>query len=201
MSVGATKVKRVWDFPTRAFHWGLVVTVSVGWYLGEYRSFSTIALHFYFGYAVGLLMVFRLFWGFVGAPASRWRSLSLRPQSIINYARNLKARSPSSCDGHNPLGALAVVTMILALTGLVTTGLFAEDDTMWAEGPLAGWLRSDWTVTVTAYHAHLSRAVLALVLIHVGAVLFYWIWKHENLIKPMITGWKTVRTRSSCSDQ
>ncbi len=201
MSVDITEKKRVWDLPTRAFHWALFATVGVGWYLGEYRSFSTIDLHFYFGYAVGALLVFRVFWGFVGAPASRWRALSLRPKQVLGYARNLTDRRPSSYDGHSPLGGLAVVAMILALGALVSTGLFAEDDTMWAEGPLASWLPSDWTVTVTACHSYLSRTVLVLVLIHVGAVLFYWIWKNENLIKPMITGWKTIRTQPSRSDQ
>ncbi|WP_415402164.1 cytochrome b/b6 domain-containing protein [Tateyamaria sp. SN3-11] len=201
MPTGITEKKRVWDFPTRAFHWALVATVCVGWYLGEYRSFSTIALHFYFGYAVGALLVFRIIWGFMGAPASRWHALSLRPRQVLGYARTLPTRSPSSYDGHNPLGALAVVTMILVLAGLVSTGLFAEDDTMWAEGPFANWLPSDWTVTVTAYHSYFSRAVLVLVLIHVAAVLFYWIWKNENLIKPMITGWKSVRTSSSTPNQ
>jgi len=127
--------RRVWDVPTRLFHWALVGTVVTGLYLGEYRDFSTINLHFYFGYATGGLLAFRLLWGFIGSKPSRLSALFPSPRRLFSYLSTVRKRQPSGVAGHNPLGALSVLAMIAALAVQVTTGLFAEDDGLFAEGP------------------------------------------------------------------
>jgi cytochrome b len=185
--------RKVWDVPTRLFHWALVGTVLTGLYLGEYRSFSTIQLHFYFGYATGALILFRLLWGIVGPAPIRLSALFPSPRALFAYLRNLFARRPSGVAGHNPLGALSVLAMLVALSTQVITGLGAEDDGLFSAGPLAEYLSSSMVLKMTAIHHYSSRAVMALIVIHLAAILFYRLWKREDLVTAMGTGWKTVR--------
>jgi len=189
------ELRRIWDLPTRLFHWALVVTVVVGWYLGEYRDFSTIDLHFYFGYTTGGLLVFRLLWGLVGPSHARLSALIPGPKHLFAYSRGLLRRQPSGVAGHNPIGALSVLMMLIALIVQVATGLIAEDDGLFAQGPLREYVSSSTSLTANAIHYWNSRLLLALVGLHVTAILFYLIWKHENLIKPMISGWKSVKRK------
>jgi len=146
-----TAKRKVWDVPTRLFHWALVGTVLTGLYLGEYRSFTTIQLHFYFGYATGGLIAFRLLWGVIGPRPVRLSGLFPSPRALWAYGRNLFVRRPSGVAGHNPVGALSVLAI------------------------------------------YSSRVVMGLIVLHLAAILFYRLWKRENLVTAMITGWKTVR--------
>ncbi len=185
--------RKVWDVPTRLFHWALVGTVLTGLYLGEYRGFSTIQLHFYFGYATGALIAFRLLWGIIGPAPVRLSALFPSPKAILAYLRTIFTRRPCGVAGHNPIGALSVLAMLAALSTQVITGLCAEDDGLFAEGPLAQYLDSATVLKMTAIHHYSSRVVMALIVLHLAAILFYRIWKHENLVTAMITGWKTVK--------
>ncbi len=185
--------KRVWDIPTRLFHWALVMTVITGLYLGEFREFSTIELHFYAGYATAALLAFRILWGFTGSKPSRIRALFPSPKRFFKYTATLRKRHPSGIAGHNPLGALSVLAMITALLFQVITGLFSEDDGLFSEGPLAGYAGGSTVLTMTSLHHTGSRVIMALIGIHILAILFYLLWKRENLIKPMLTGIKLIR--------
>jgi len=187
--------RRVWDIPTRLFHWALVGTVLTGLYLGEYRSFSTINLHFYFGYATAALLTFRILWGFIGPQPSRLKSLFPSPKNLFTYLGKIGQRRPSGVSGHNPLGGLSVLAIILALVVQVVTGLFAEDDGLFAEGPFSEYISDSTVLTMNSIHYMTSRVILALIAVHIVAILFYLIWKRENLIKPMISGWKWVKRR------
>jgi len=189
--------RRIWDVPTRLFHWALVGTVLTGLYLGEYRDFSTIQLHFYFGYATGGLLVFRLLWGIIGPAHARLGALFPSPRALVAYLRTLFARRPSGTPGHNPVGALSVLAMLAALSVQVVTGLCSEDDGLFSEGPLAAYLNGSTVLTMTAVHYWSSRVVMALIVLHLAAILFYRLWKREDLVTAMITGWKTVRRDKS----
>jgi len=188
-----TEKRKVWDVPTRLFHWALVGTVLTGLYLGEYRGFSTIQLHFYFGYATGGLLVFRVLWGLFGPAPARLGRLFPSPRALIGYVRHLFDRRPSAVAGHNPVGALSVLAMLAALSVQVVTGLCAEDDGLFSQGPLAEYLDAATVLKMTALHHTSSRVVMALIVLHLAAILFYRLWKHENLVTAMVTGWKTVR--------
>ncbi len=185
--------RKVWDVPTRLFHWALVGTVLTGLYLGEFRDFSTIQLHFYFGYATGGLLVFRLIWGVIGPAHARLSTLLPSPGALLGYIGGMFRRRPSAVAGHNPVGALSVLAMLVALSVQVVTGLCSEDDGLFSQGPLAGYLDSATVLTMTALHHWSSRVVMALIALHLAAILFYRIWKHEDLVTAMVTGWKTVR--------
>lgn len=185
--------RRVWDVPTRLFHWALVGTVATGLWLGEYRDFSTINLHFYFGYATAGLLAFRLLWGLIGSSPSRISALFPSPRRVFRYLSTVGKRQPSGVAGHNPLGALSVIAMIVVLTVQVVTGLFAEDDGLFAEGPFSEYLSESSVLTMTWLHHINSRVILGLIAIHIAAILFYRLWKREDLVWPMISGWKWVR--------
>ena len=192
---GKLEKRRVWDIPTRLFHWALVGTVATGLYLGEYRDFSTINLHFYFGYATAGLLAFRVLWGFIGPQPSRLKSLFPSPKTLISYLAKIGRRQPSGVAGHNPLGGLSVLAMIGALIVQIVTGLFAEDDGLFSEGPLSEYISDSTVLTMNSIHYITSRVIIGLIAIHIAAILFYMFWKRENLIKPMISGWKWVKRR------
>ena len=185
--------RKVWDPLIRVWHWLLAGTVTVGWLLGQYRDFDTIEYHMYLGYATGTLLLIRVFWGFAGPPAVRLRALAVSPAGLLSYLRRLPRRSPSGVPGHNPVGALSVIAMLLSLAVQVVTGLFSEDDGLFSQGPLAGTVSSGLRGSIGEIHHINARILLFLAGLHLAAVLFYLVWKRENLIKPMITGWKTVR--------
>lgn len=188
---GATERAKIWDMPTRIFHWTLAVAVCTGWYLGKFGPFLK-TWHIYCGYTIATLIVFRVIWGVFGSHPSRFLSFIYGPRAFIAYTRRLFRREPSHWPGHNPMGGWAVIAMLSLLAAQVSTGLFADDDIANA-GPLAAYAGPHLRGTLTGLHILLSKFVLAIVAVHVGIILFYWLWKRENLVLPMITGWKRVK--------
>lgn len=188
---------RVWDWPTRVFHWLLVVTATVGWVIGENMSFSNIEWHFYLGYATGGLIAFRIIWGLVGPKPVRLRALVPTPAGAISYAKTLKNRSPSGSRGHNPLGAVSVLALLATLTVLVTTGLLSESEDLFATAPLAHLVDKSTIQLANAIHEVAAKVIMVLVGLHVAALVFYAVWKRENLVRPMLTGVKIVRSATS----
>ena len=186
----------VWDPVTRLWHWALAASVITGWSLGEFRTFSVMQWHIYLGYLTGCLLIFRYVWGFVGPAPIRHRTLFASLRGLPAYVRQVGRRQPSGTPGHNPLGALSVIAMLLALTAQALTGLFSEDDGLFFSGPLASEVSSDTVLMMTGYHNLCARVVLALVALHVAAILFYLVWKRENLVTPMLNGRKWVKGKN-----
>lgn len=174
---------RVWDLPTRMFHWllvltviGLVVTGNVG---GNWMSW-----HFRLGYAAFTLLVFRVLWGMLGGHWSQFRNFVPAPGQLLRYLRGETRHSV----GHNPLGALSVLTLLLVLTAQVTSGLLSDDEIAFS-GPLAALAPADLVTLATWYHAEVGKLVmLALVAIHIAAIAFYQVFKKQNLSRAMLTG-------------
>jgi len=178
------------------WHWLLTVAVVLGWSFGKFMSFSTIQWHFYCGYTILGLMIFRYLWGFVGPRPIRYRALMPTPAQVFSYLRAFGSREPSGTAGHNSLGSLAVVAMILLLMAQASSGPFIESDDFFESGPLAYLVSDAVTDRLTWWHKLLSKFVLGMVGLHLAAILYYLVWKKENLVKPMITGWKWVKTAS-----
>lgn len=180
---------RVWDAPTRLYHWVLVVCV-VGLMITSQIGGTAMEWHFRFGYSVLALLLFRSIWGLVGGHWSRFRSFIYRPSQIVHY---LQGRSePVQTVGHNPLGALSIFAMLIFLTLQVATGLFSDDEIA-AAGPLARLVSSSWVGNATFYHRNVGKLVLlALVAMHLLAIGFYFFKKHQNLVRPMISGDKQL---------
>lgn len=185
--------EKIWDPVTRLWHWVLVLSVGVGWSFGKFMSFETIQWHFYLGYLTLGLMLFRYLWGFIGPRPVRYRALLPTPGNLLSYLRHVGQRKPSGTPGHNPLGSLSVVLILLAITAQALTGLFIESDDFFESGPLAGYVTEATVSRLTWWHRLNADFILILVVLHVSAILFYLIWKKENLITPMINGWKWVK--------
>ena len=190
----------VWDPVTRLWHWVLAASVITGWLLGEFRTFSIMQWHIWLGYLTGGLLLFRYAWGWIGPTPIRHRTLFASLLDIPAYLRNVGRRQPSGVPGHNPIGALSVIAVVLALTAQVVTGLFSEDDALFFSGPLAAEVSSDIVGMMTGYHHLFAEVVLVLVVLHVAAILFYLVWKRENLVTPMLNGWKWVKDPPSTGE-
>ncbi len=187
---------KIWDPVTRLWHWALAIVVVMGWSFGKFMSFSTIQWHFYCGYAIIGLLVFRYLWGFTGPKPVRYRALIPTPSGTFAYLKDIGKRKPSGTPGHNPLGSLSIIVMILLLSAQAASGLFIVSDDFFESAPLAHLVSDAVSNRLTWWHKLLSKYILAIVGLHVAAILFYLLWKKENLIKPMITGWKWVRSLS-----
>lgn len=192
MKDGTYHWKRVWDIPTRAFHWFLVISVCGGWWIGENLSFENIAWHFYLGYCTGGLVLFRLIWGMTGPKPVRISALFHKPSATLSYVADMKNRKPSGFHGHSPAGSLSVLALLAILSIQVVTGLFAESDDLFSSGPFSGYVDSSIVQLVNAIHEINAKVLVVLVTLHIAALLFYLIWKRENLIRAMVTGRKLL---------
>jgi len=178
----------VWDLATRLFHWLLVVLVVVSFATGSIGG-NAMQYHEWSGVATLILLVFRLIWGFIGSRTARFSDFTKGPAAVWRYATALVRGDSQTYLGHNPLGGWSVLAMLVVLLIQAVTGLFANDDIL-TEGPLFMWVSkpvSDW---LTAVHRLNRYLLVALVAVHVSAVLLYLVIKRENLIKPMISGVK-----------
>ena len=180
---------RVWDLPTRLFHWALVMCIAASVATG-YIGGAIMPWHARIGYAVLTLLLFRLVWGVAGGYWSRFASFLYSPRSVVNYLRGQP--HPNHLVGHNPLGAGSVFAMLAALLAQVATGLVGDDEIAFT-GPLNRFVSSGRGLAATWYHKRLGQWLLgALVLLHVGAVLYHLLRRKENLIRPMLDGQKAV---------
>lgn len=176
---------RVWDLPTRIFHWSLVLCV-LGLVITGQLGGAALDWHFRLGYAVLTLLLFRLLWGFVGGHWSRFTSFTHSPATLLRYLRG--QGEPALSVGHSPLGMLSVFAMLFFLLLQVGSGLISDDEIA-SSGPLARFAAAALVSQATSYHKEIGKLILiALVLLHVAAVLFYLWRKHINLIRPMLHG-------------
>ena len=178
---------RIWDLPTRLFHWllalcviGLVTTAQLGY----------MEWHFRLGYAVLTLLIFHLIWGLFGGRWSRFTAFIYSPASLWRY---LCGRGDPSHDvGHTPTGALSVFALLLLLLAQVGTGLFSDDEIA-ASGPLSHLASGKLVSLATWYHSEVGKRVLiVLLLLHILAILYYLWRKRQNLVRPMLTGDKEL---------
>lgn len=187
---------RVWDLPTRVFHWLLALTV-IG--LIATGLSGVMEWHFRLGYAALSLLLFRLFWGFVGGRWSRFSAFIYAPRSVVSYLRG--RAHPDQLIGHSPLGALSVFAVLGLLLVQVGTGLVADDEIS-ASGPLTSFVPGSLVSAATKWHTMPGKwLVITLVSLHVLAVLFYVIVKGRMLIRPMISGDKPLTDGTGASSR
>ena len=185
------RVVRVWDLPTRVFHWALVVALIAQVTTGKIGG-GALTWHLRIGYCIFALIVFRLVWGFVGGHWSRFSSFVYGPASVLRYLRNRRVASDVFHVGHNPLGSASVFAMLAILMVQVATGLVADDEIA-TTGPLNRFVSTPFGLSATAWHKGAGLAIiLTLVVLHVVAVMFYRVRKRQDLIGPMFSGDKRL---------
>lgn len=181
---------RVWDLPIRAFHWLLVLGIIAMWYTAEVSdSINNLDWHMDIGFAMIGLLVFRILWGFFGSDTARFSHFVKHPRHIRNY---LKAPSKGVFLGHNPLGALSVIAMLLSLLVQVGTGLFSHDE-LYTSAPLSQYVPDKTSALLTEIHHINFNILLALIGLHLAAVVFYHFKKRDPLVRAMITGKRIIR--------
>jgi len=172
---------RVWDLPTRLFHWAIVLLFSMSWWSAENNAMDW---HRLFGLIILGLLLFRLIWGFVGGSTARFSAFVRSPRAAMSYLRTNGPRHP----GHNPLGGYSVIAMLLMLVTQVVTGLFAVDVDGIDSGYLSHLVSFSEGRLASDIHEISFNILLALISLHVLTILFYLVVRRRNLIGPMVTG-------------
>jgi cytochrome b len=182
---GSTPESRlVWDLPVRVAHWALVLAVAGCW-ATHYAGIEWFGWHRRLGYAVLVLVAFRVAWGLVGTRHARFANFLRGPRSLLAYLRE----GGRATVGHNPLGGLSVVALLALLLLQATTGLFANDEIM-NMGPFYGWIAPGLSNRITSLHRAGSDWLLVLIGLHLVAVAFYVRFRRQSLVRAMITGRK-----------
>ncbi|WP_223907666.1 cytochrome b/b6 domain-containing protein [Rhodoferax lithotrophicus] len=182
-------IVRIWDAPTRLFHWLLVICFT-GLLITANLGGSAMVWHFRLGYTVFSLLLFRFFWGFLGGYWSRFATFLYSPSAMLHYVKGHS--EPQQSVGHNPLGALSVFALLAFLSFQVASGLMSDDEIS-AAGPLTRFVSGDWVTFATFYHKEIGKLVLLfLVATHLTAIGYYFFSKKDNLVSPMLKGDKTL---------
>lgn len=181
---------RVWDLPTRLFHWTLALAVTGAVATAKIGG-GAMVWHMRLGLLILALLAFRLVWGFVGGLWSRFSTFLYPPQQVVAYLRGRPPAQRRWDVGHSPLGALSVFALLALLLAQVATGLVADDEVA-TVGPLNRFVDATLGLRATGWHEGPGQAIiLGLVALHVGAVLVYR-WRGNDLIAPMWHGDKVL---------
>ena len=171
----------IWDLPTRAFHWLIVLLMPALWWTGEEHMYD---LHLLLGEVTLGLILFRLIWGLIGSSTARFAGFVKGPGAILAY---LRGQRPARV-GHNPLGALSVLALLFLLASVVGLGLFATDEDGLAPGQLSHLVTYDSARMLAERHEQVFWILVGFIGLHVAAILFYLLVRRENLVTPMVTG-------------
>lgn len=179
---------RIWDLPTRVFHWTLATCV-IAMIVAAKVGGNAMNLHIRLGYAVFALLLFRLLWGFVGGHWSRFASFLPSPASLRRYLSGQASATDTA--GHTPLGSLSVFAMLTVLALQVGSGLFADDEIAYS-GPLTSLVSGATIDRLTSWHINFGQyLVIGLVALHLLAILVY-LLRQQNLVLPMLSGDKQL---------
>lgn len=173
----------VWDIPVRIFHWGLVIST-----IGAVAS-SKIGIMFWhekMGLTILGLIGFRIIWGFVGTPHARFRHFMVRPRAVIHYIKQRLGGDRTYHPGHAPTGAYATVLILLIFGVMAILGTMAHDDIFY-EGPLAAYV-GGFSDNARHYHHMMERLIIAVLVLHLLAILVYRLALKIDLLSPMIKG-------------
>ena len=170
---------RVWDFPTRVFHWTLAASFTGAWLSAESERWRDV--HVVLGYTLAGLIAFRLIWGVLGTRYARFSSFAFPPARVFSYLKSLFSASPEHHVGHNPAGALAIIGLLLLGSTVAVSGYATYQE-----------IGGEW---LEELHEGAANAMLGLVLIHVAGVVVSSFLHRENLLRGMITGWKQGRVQ------
>lgn len=177
----SSNLVRIWDRPVRIVHWAMVLLVALAGWAAETRH---MAWHYRFGYALLGLLLFRLIWGVLGSSTARFASFVRAPRQVLQYLRG----GGPPVHGHNPLGAYSVIALLGALALQIGLGLLAASPDGSKAGPFAAWVAPATAHAAAGLHQANFYLLLALIGVHVAAILFYLLVRRDDLITPMLIG-------------
>ncbi|MBP6517465.1 MULTISPECIES: cytochrome b/b6 domain-containing protein [unclassified Shewanella] len=186
MNTEHVKIK-VWDLPTRIFHWGMVCLLALLWWSADAGEMQW---HQIFAYSLLILIGFRILWGLIGSDTARFSHFVHHPKVVLDYLRSIRTKGMSVVLGHNPIGGYMVIALIGIISLQLVTGLFATDD-IFTEGPLYSYVSSDTSGFLTWLHKTNFNFILLLSAIHILAVIIH-AMKGDKLVGAMISGYKKV---------
>lgn len=205
---------KVWDPLVRIFHWSLVAAFAFAWFTGDEESW----LHEWAGYAVIGLVLARIVWGFIGTRYARFSDFVYRPSTILGYARKALIGKEQRYLGHNPLGGMMIIALLVSLLATGVTGVAlqgAEQGTgpfVWpvSAAPVAAPVVISTAMAIDdedengeeeneankelweELHELFANLTLLLVALHIAGVIIGSLVHRENLVRSMFTGRKRV---------
>jgi cytochrome b len=184
---------QAWDWPTRAFHWTLVFCIASAWVSFRFSSAigdPTLRWHRWNGYAILVLIVFRLLWGFVGSSTSRFAAFFPSPFKSLRYAAGMLRGAKEPYLGHNPLGSWMIFALLAGVAVQAGLGLFSLEHNEIVAGPLKRLVSHETSEAITKWHVWGFNLLLALIAAHLTANILYGFVKKDPLIRAMVTGRK-----------
>ncbi len=189
---------RIWDLPTRLFHWLLAALVVFSFTTGKLGG-DWLTWHFRSGYAIASLLLFRFLWGFTGSRYARFASFLPSPLGIWRALRSTGSDARLATAGHSAIGTLSVYALLIVLAVQVSTGVFTNDGTF-TEGPWVKFVSSALSDRLSTVHYYNHWLVVGLTALHVAAIGFYLLVRSDDLITPMLTGDKLGLTATAAED-
>ncbi len=190
---GITQV-RAWDIPTRVFHWSLVWLIFGAWAsfrFAEVFGDNTMKWHRYNGYAILVLLIWRVLWGVVGSSTSRWSAFVRWPSNVLRYALDSFRGREAHYLGHNPLGSYMILGLLSAVGLQATLGLMSVEHNDIAWGPLYKLVSEANQKRISYFHVRLlDYLILPLIAAHITANVLHGAIKKDPLIRAMVTGSK-----------
>ena len=177
---GAARI-RVWDLPTRITHWLVVLLVAISWWTAET---GRLEWHRWSGYTLLGLVIFRIYWGLVGSSTAKFAGFVRGPRGVANYLKG----GWTATAGHNPLGALSVVALLVLLVAQISLGLFAVDIDGIESGPLSLYVSFEAGRVAAHWHCEVFNVLLGLIALHILAVAWYVFFRKQNLVAAMVHG-------------
>jgi cytochrome b len=187
------KTIKVWDLPVRIFHWSLVV-LFIAAYVTNSLGSDYFVYHLWSGYALIILVSFRIVWGLVGTYHARFNHFVKNPVATAKYALSVFKKKDKHYLGHNPLGAVMVVVLLIAILVQAITGLFTNDE-IFNVGPLYAYINDELSLQLTSLHRQLFYWILGAIALHIIAVIAHVIFKRDNIIRAMFSGNKNLPTQ------
>ena len=173
----------LWALPTRIFHWGFAASIIASYVTGEAQS---LIWHERFGLIALGFVSFRILWGFIGPREAHFANMLQSITIIYDYLRACARLAPPHYAGHNPLGGLSTIAMILVMAIMAISGLFMRDNVLYS-APLAD-IAPVLISPATWLHYTLHDLVLPLIALHIIALFVHRYLFGERLIRRMIQG-------------
>ncbi|MFK5893379.1 MAG: cytochrome b/b6 domain-containing protein [Pseudomonadota bacterium] len=189
-SIDDSKLIKVWDPLVRFFHWSLVLLFFIAFITED----DFLRIHSFAGYIILSLVCFRILWGFIGSRYARFSNFIYSLKNIKQFVKEILLFKAKRYIGHNPAGGAMIILLMSSLLICTITGMAVYGVEQQA-GPMASWFTQHTRFLANVFeeiHEFFANFIMFLIVIHVFGVIFESVIHKENLVKSMITGWKSA---------